>query len=102
MVDLEAAGGIVSLVGDTDVAEEVAAAIAVQAATTAWSGAVQVIASGLPNGLEQIGDDRIRVTDDLRAELPELGEDRRAARGGPEWPTASSRPAAVLSRRVRP
>jgi hypothetical protein len=74
MVDLEAAGGIVSLVGDTDVAEEVAAAIAVQAATTAWSGAVRVIASGLPNGLEQIGDDRIRVTDDLRAELPELEE----------------------------
>ena len=74
MVDLEAAGGIVSLVGDTDVAEEVAAAIAVQAATTAWSGAVRVIASGLPNGLEQVGDDRIRVTDDLRAELPELEE----------------------------
>ncbi len=72
MVDLEAAGGIVSLVGDADVAEEVAAAIAVQAATTAWSGAVRVIASGLPNGLEQIGDERIRVTDDLRAELPEL------------------------------
>lgn len=74
MVDLESAGGVVSLVGDTDVAEEVAAAIAVQAATTAWSRAVRVIASGLPHGLEQIGDDRIRVTDDLRAELPDLEE----------------------------
>lgn len=69
LVDLEAAGGVVSVSGDPMVAEEVLAAIAIQCATSAWSDAVQVTAIGLPSGIAEVGDERIHVIDDLRAEL---------------------------------
>lgn len=69
MVDLEAAGGMIALAGDPVVASQIAAAVAVQAATAAWSEGLRVTATGLPEGLEEIGDERIRVTADLRADL---------------------------------
>ena len=72
LVDLEAAGGVVSVSGDPMVAGEVVAAIAIQCATSAWSDAVQVTAIDLPTGIAEVGDERIHVIDDLRAELPQF------------------------------
>jgi hypothetical protein len=72
LVDLEAAGGVVSIEGDPVVAGEVAAAIAIQSATTPWSDAVQVVVSQLPDALSGIGNDRIRMVGDLDTELTEF------------------------------
>ncbi len=74
LVDLEAAGGIVSIAGDGSVATEVAAAIAVQCATSPWAEAVRVSASDLPAGIADIGDERIRIVDDLDAAAAEYEE----------------------------
>jgi hypothetical protein len=63
LVDLESAGGIVAVTGDPGVAEQVAAAVAVQAATAPWSDAVRVTASDLPDGIAEVGDERLRVAD---------------------------------------
>jgi nucleoid-associated protein YgaU len=68
LIDLESAGGIVAVTGDPGVAEQVAAAVAVQAATAPWSEVVQVTASDLPDGIAEVGDERLRVAD-LAAEL---------------------------------
>lgn len=68
LIDLESAGGIVAVTGDPGVAEQVAAAVAVQAATAPWSDVVQVTASDLPDGIADVGDDRLRVAD-LAGEL---------------------------------
>ena len=63
LVDLESAGGIVAVTGDPGVAEQVAAAVAVQAATAPWADVVRVTASDLPEGIAEVGDDRLRVAD---------------------------------------
>ncbi|MCL3820198.1 hypothetical protein [Aeromicrobium wangtongii] len=63
LVDLESAGGIVAVTGDPGVAEQVAAAVAVQAATAPWSDVVRVTASDLPEGIAEVGDERLRVAD---------------------------------------
>ncbi|MET0468918.1 MAG: hypothetical protein ABWZ87_09260 [Aeromicrobium sp.] len=63
LVDLESAGGIVAVTGDPGVAEQVAAAIAVQAATAPWADVVRVTASELPEGIAEVGDSRLRVAD---------------------------------------
>lgn len=63
LVDLESAGGIVAVTGDPGVAEQVAAAVAVQAATAPWSDTVRVIAADLPHGIAEVGDSRLRVAD---------------------------------------
>ncbi len=76
LIDLESAGGIVAVTGDPGVAEQVAAAVAVQAATAPWSDVVQVTASDLPDGIAEVGDDRLRVAD-LAGELD--GFERRIA-----------------------
>jgi len=68
MVDLEAAGGVVAVTGDPGMAEEVVAAIAVQAATAPWSDAVRVTTADLPPAIAEVGDARLRVAD-LAAEL---------------------------------
>ncbi|MET0931439.1 MAG: hypothetical protein ABWX74_18105, partial [Aeromicrobium sp.] len=68
LVDLESAGGIVAVTGDPGVAEQVAAAIAVQAATAPWADVVRVTASDLPDGIAEVGDARLRVAD-LAGEL---------------------------------
>lgn len=63
LVDLESAGGIVAVTGDAGVAEQVAAAVAVQAATAPWAEVVRVTAADLPEGIAEVGDDRLRVAD---------------------------------------
>lgn len=63
LVDLESAGGIVAVTGDPGIAEQVAAAIAVQAATAPWADVVRVTASDLPEGIAEVGDSRLRVAD---------------------------------------
>ena len=78
LVDLEAAGGVVAIEGDPHVASEVAAAIALQGGTASWSTDLRVLASGLPGGLAGVGDERIRITDDLGAELDELERSRES------------------------
>jgi hypothetical protein len=72
LVDLEAAGGMITLVGATHVMGEVAAAIAVQAAASRWGEAMQVTASGLAPELDQVGDGRVRLVEDLTTVLPEF------------------------------
>lgn len=72
LIDLEAAGGMIALTGDATVASQVAAAVAVQAATATWSEGIAVTAAGLPDGVDDIGDSRLRITDDLHAELSEF------------------------------
>lgn len=74
LVDLEAAGGIVSIAGSPTVAEQVSSAIAIQAATAPWADAVRVSASDLPDGIGHIGIERLDVVDDLGAELESLAE----------------------------
>ena len=72
LVDLEAAGGVVAIDGDPNVASEVAAAIALQSGTAAWATDVRVTASGLPDGLAGVGDHRIRIVGDLASEIDTL------------------------------
>jgi hypothetical protein len=63
LIDLEAAGGVVSLVGDVVTAEQVAAALALQAATAPWAEAVRVSISDLPEEIATIVEGRVRVAD---------------------------------------
>ena len=72
LVDLEAAGGVVAIEGDPHVASEVAAAIALQSGTASWATDMRVTASGLPTGLAGVGDHRIRIVEDLAAEVDTL------------------------------
>jgi hypothetical protein len=72
LVDLESAGGVVALEGDPHVASEVAAAIALQSGTASWAGDMRVLASGLPEGLAGIGDERIRIVGDLTGDVEAL------------------------------
>jgi hypothetical protein len=72
LVDLEAAGGPVAVDGDSVVAAEVAAAIAVQLGTSPWSGDLRVTATDVPDLVAGIGDGRITVVDDLTPVLPGL------------------------------
>lgn len=80
MLDLEAAGGIVSIGGDSTAAGEVAAALAIQCATSPWSADVQVTAADLPEGLDEVGDDRIRVVTGLGGELDRFEQEIGALR----------------------
>ena len=73
LVDLEAAGGIVSVGGDDALAAQVTNAIAVQAATSPWSGSMVVVGAGLPEGLQALDDERVTLTDDLAAVVDEIG-----------------------------
>ncbi len=63
LVDLESAGGIVAVTGDPGMAEQVAAAVAIQAATAPWADVVRVTASDLPDGIAEVGDSRLQVAD---------------------------------------
>ena len=80
LVDLESSGGVVAIDGDPNVASEVAAAIALQSGTASWAADLRVTASGLPAGLAGIGDDRIRIVDDLAAEVEVLEQSLDAVR----------------------
>ncbi|GAB3947747.1 hypothetical protein GCM10029976_077580 [Kribbella albertanoniae] len=79
LIDLEAASGAVSINGDAVVAREVASSVAVQLATNPWADLLEVTASSLPDGLDEILSDRLRVIHDIEAVLPELeGADPRS------------------------
>lgn len=72
LVDLESAGGIVSVGGSPRVAEQVASSLAIQAATAPWAESVRVTANALPAGIADIGIERLTVVDDLADELDDL------------------------------
>ncbi len=81
LVDLESAGGVVAIDGDPHVASEVAAAIALQGGTASWAADLRVTASGLPAGLAGVGDERIRIVEDLGPEVDAWSS--RSSRSGP-------------------
>jgi hypothetical protein len=72
LVDLEAASGALSLEGDTVVAREVATSVAVQLATNPWTDLLRVTTSGLPDAIEDVLADRLRVVNDIDEVLPDL------------------------------
>lgn len=72
LANLEAASGAISVHGDAVVAREVANSVAVQLATNPWADLLEVTAWSLPDGLDEILSDRLRVIRDLDALLPEL------------------------------
>ncbi|GAA3528715.1 BTAD domain-containing putative transcriptional regulator [Aeromicrobium panaciterrae] len=74
MLDLEAAGGVISISGDPAMASQVATSIAVQAATSPWTDQLRVISSGIPASIGEIGDARITVVDDLNDDLDRIEE----------------------------
>jgi hypothetical protein len=80
LVDLEAAGGPIAVVGDPTCAFEVVTAIAAELATNWWSDHLRVTGSGLPEELTVLPD-RYREVGDIGAVLPELSA-RRADRLG--------------------
>lgn len=91
LVDLEAAGGPISVVGDPAMAYEVVTAIAVELATNHWSDHLVVTAEGLPGELGALDHSRVRLVPDVASVLPEL-RGRRSDRLGTD----------VLSGRLRP
>ena len=99
LVDLEAAGGVVAVDGAPTVASEVAAALALQSGTSTWSTDVRVTATGLPEGLNGIGDARIRVVSDLDVELTDLEHGLAASRAD-VLTGRVARDASILSRLV--
>ncbi|MFG1627297.1 BTAD domain-containing putative transcriptional regulator [Kribbella sp. NPDC049227] len=72
LVDLEAASGALSLEGDPVVAREVATSVAVQLATNPWTDMLRVTTSGLPEAIEDVLGERLRVVDDIEAVIPDL------------------------------
>jgi hypothetical protein len=85
LVDLEAASGAVSIQGDAVVAREVANSVAVQLATNPWADLLEVTTWSLPEALDEILSDRLRVVRDIDALIPEL------ERGGSETEILSGR-----------
>jgi hypothetical protein len=80
LVDLEAAGGPVAVIGDPTAAHEVVTAFAAELATNAWSDHLRVTGADLPAELSVL-EGRYRQVLDVAAVLPEL-EARRADRLG--------------------
>jgi hypothetical protein len=80
LVDLEAAGGPIAVVGDPTVAHEVVTALAAELATNPWSDHLRVAGADLPAELTVL-EGRYRRVHDVGALLPEL-EARRADRLG--------------------
>ena len=74
LIDLEAAQGPISVVGDPVVAAEVVAAFAAELATNRWSDELRVTGVDLPGGLTALGPRRYRAVRDARDVLPALAE----------------------------
>ncbi|PSL06777.1 hypothetical protein CLV30_102165 [Haloactinopolyspora alba] len=91
LVDLEAAGGPISVDGDPEATIEVVTALAVELATNQWSDHLRVTADGLPEALDAFDSGRLRLVDGVEPMLPELAA-RRSDRLGTD----------VLTGRVRP
>ena len=70
LIDLEAAGGPVSVVGEPSVATEVVTALAAELATNAWSDRLSVTGYGLPDELSVLR--RLQTAQSIDAVLPEL------------------------------
>ncbi|GAA0608730.1 LysM peptidoglycan-binding domain-containing protein [Kribbella sandramycini] len=79
LVDLEAAGGALSVRGDSVVAREVATSVAVQLATNPWGDLLQVTTSGLPESVGEVLADRLRVVPDIDAVLPDFEQGESTA-----------------------
>lgn len=91
LIDLEAAGGPISVDGDPEATIEVVTALAVELATNQWSDHLRVTADGLPESLSAFDSGRLRLVDGVEDLLPELVA-RRSDRLGTD----------VLTGRVRP
>ncbi|RHA43825.1 hypothetical protein [Cellulomonas rhizosphaerae] len=114
LVDLEAAQGPISIVGDETVAREVATAIAAELVTNAWSDGLRVTGVDLPETLAEVGGERYRAVADAADALPELvarqrdvlgtsvlaGRLRPGAGITPEYLVAGSAPSAATAERV--
>ncbi|WP_405055955.1 LysM peptidoglycan-binding domain-containing protein [Kribbella sp. NBC_01505] len=72
LVDLEAAGGALSVRGDSVVAREVATSVAVQLATNPWGDQLRVTTSGLPDSVGEVLEGRLRVVPDIDMVLPDF------------------------------
>lgn len=72
LVDLAAAGGLVTVDGDHQVAAEVISSLVLQAAASRWSRSVRVIAAGLPSAVAEVTD-RVTAVADLDPAIDELG-----------------------------
>lgn len=81
LVDLEAAQGPITVVGDPVVALEVVTALAVELATNGWSDHLRVTGIDLPPELTALDGARYRATGSLRDVLPELRQHRADALG---------------------
>ena len=77
LLDLEAAQGAVSLVGDRDAAVEVATAWAAELATNRWSDVLSVTGVGLPSALDVLPQARYAAVNDVAEVLGRL-QGRRA------------------------
>jgi hypothetical protein len=77
MVDLEAAHGLIAMLGPAEGVQAALAAIAVELVTSRWSDRMQVTLVGFGEGLELISAERARVSPTLDAALADL-EDRAA------------------------
>ncbi|GEL98897.1 LysM peptidoglycan-binding domain-containing protein [Cellulomonas terrae] len=76
LIDLEAAQGPVAIVGDLDVAREVASAWAAELATNRWSDGLHVTGVDLPPGLDALPGDRYDTAASAADVLPRLRERR--------------------------
>ncbi|MEI8412559.1 MULTISPECIES: BTAD domain-containing putative transcriptional regulator [unclassified Kribbella] len=111
LVDLEAASGALSLEGDTVVAREVATSVAVQLATNPWTDLLRVTTSGLPDAIEDVLADRLRVVNDIDEVLPDLeqgtietevlsGRVSRSADASPQYVVLGAPPNEVTAQRL--
>ena len=80
LIDLEAAGGVVSVVGDSVLARETVLAAAVELATNAWSDHLRVTLVDLPAEVASLAPGRMRSVDsvaDVFKELEQRAKDLR-------------------------
>ena len=72
LIDIEAAGGVVSVVGDSVLARETVLAAAVELATNAWSDHLRVTLVDLPAEVATLAPGRMRCVDSVADVLNEL------------------------------
>ena len=72
LVDLESAGGVVSVSGDDRLAGEVVSALAVQLVTNAWADDQQVTGQDLSPVLADLAGDRLRLVEDVEPLLADV------------------------------
>ena len=72
LIDLEAAGGMVSVVGDNELARETVLAAAVELATNSWSDHLRVTLVDLPAEVASLAPGRMRSVDSVADVIKEL------------------------------